>query len=228
MKKKDLEKAIEAFDDSFSHATKGALLETRQAFSYEDLCVLVDVLPQGNRLVIVHLGLEGAAMRYGFSFVQGKPDGSGLSYDAPGSPSHLLDQESFKSVSAAEWAPYHQAYRDDIRVDRDGSGPVALDKNDPRAVVILWDDEIDEMYQATTDSATGPFRLVLSSVSLYHGDGDGGPEGQRHGVAFHVEERQAGGWEPMLDDTDHPASAYAFKAADFGILCPPRCNHFQR
>lgn len=72
-------RALQDFTDHFRHATAGSLSSTRQHLLYEELQLLMDVLP-GHRLVVVHLGLDGNAMVYGLSFVRGTPSGGGLDF----------------------------------------------------------------------------------------------------------------------------------------------------
>lgn len=221
--------ALLDFTGHFRHATAGALSSTRQHLLYEELQLLVNVLPAGDRLVIVHLGLDGNALMYGFSFVRGTPSGGGLDFPQPAAPSHFLDEGYLRSITAAEWHPLRTAYRTQLMVDRgDGAGFAPLTDTDPLAVTLPWDAEIDEMHRTTVEGATGPFRLGLSSVGVAHDGSDGGPEGFRHGVAFHVERRHITGWTAMLDDTLYDDAPFRFKADDYGGLCPPGCSRFAR
>ncbi|MBK7940620.1 MAG: hypothetical protein IPJ87_01870 [Flavobacteriales bacterium] len=222
-------RALQDFTDHFRHATAGSLSSTRQHLLYEELQLLMDVLPAGHRLVVVHLGLDGNAMVYGLSFVRGTPSGGGLDFPQPDAPSHFLDGGYLRSITATEWQPLRTAYRTQVMVDRgDGGGFAPLTDTDPLAVTLPWDAEIDVMYRSTVEGETGPFRLGLSSVAVTHDSSDGGPEGFRHGVAFHVEQRRITGWTVMLDDTAHDGAPFRFKADDYGSLCPPRCGRFER
>lgn len=221
--------ALQDFTAHFRHATAGTLTSTGQHLLHEEMKLLVDVLLAGDRLVIVHLGLDGNALVYGLSFVKGTPSGGGLDHTDPGTPSHFLDKGYLRSITAAEWQPLRTAYRTQMHVDRgDGQGFGPLTDTDPRAVVLPWDAEIDRMFQSTVLGESGQFRLALSSVGVRHDSTDGGPEGFRHGIAFHVEQRRITGWFPLLDDTDHPGAPFRFKADDYGSLCPPRCGRFER
>lgn len=213
----------------FRHVTAGALQNTQQHLPYEAMRLLADKLPTGDRLVMIHLGLDGNSMAYGFSFVRGTPSDDGLDYVDPGAPAHLLTDGELVPISLEEWQPLHEAYREYVLVDRgDGHGFVPLGENDARAVVLAWDTEIDEMYRMTVQGESGPFRLMLSSVSVRHDTSDGGPAGFRHGVAFHVEEEREPDWVPLLDDIDHLVGPFRFKSSDYGNLCPPRCARFVR
>ncbi len=221
--------ALLDFSDHFRHATAGALTSTRQYLLHEEMRLLVDVLPAGDRLVIVHHGLDGNALVYGLSFVKATPAGGGLDFTDPGAPSHFLDKGYLRSITAADWQPFRTAYRTQVLVDRgDGHGFVPLTDTDARSVTLPWDTEIDVMHGTTVQGETGPFRLALSSVSVRHDDSDGGPEGFRHGIAFHVEQRRITGWYPMLDVSTYDQAPFRFKADDYGSLCPPRCSRFQR
>jgi hypothetical protein len=108
-----------------------------------------------------------------------------------------------------------------------GNGPQPVSTGDAHAVLLPWAAEIDAMFKQTTDGETGPFRLMLSSVSVVHDASDGGSAGFRHGVAFHVEQEVDGSWEPMLNNEDK-VSLYHYQAIDYGNLCPPRCRKFSR
>lgn len=225
----DHTQALQDFTAHFRHVTAGTLTSATQNLLHEEMKLLVDVLPAGDRLLIVHLGLDGNALLYGFSFVKGIPSNGGLDYADPGAPSHFLDKGYLRSITAAEWQPFRTAYRTQVHVDRgDGHGHAPLTDTDPRAVVLPWDGEIDRMFQSTVLGETGPFRLALSSVTVRHDSADGGPEGFRHGVAFHVEQRRITGWFPLLDDINHTGAPFRFKADDYGSLCPPRCSRFER
>lgn len=201
----------------------------QQSFLHAELKALVSVLAGTERLVIIHLGLQGTMMRYGFSFRAGTAGEDGLDYTEVGDPTHILEDSDFEPITPLEWKPFHDAYRAHVHLKRGNEAPVHITDLDAKAVVLHWDKEIDRMFQETTKDIKDDFRIKLSSVSVHHIGADGGPVGYRHGVSFHCERKLfLSGWTPMLNDDHDQVVIYHYKAADYGNLCPPRCRKYKR
>ena len=226
MTEKDFNEAHKAFLDRVLYQGNSSLTDDQKSFLHGELKALVSDLAGTERLVIIHLGLEGTMMRYGFSFRVGTPSGNGLDYTPADNPTHILDDSDFKPITPLEWKPFHDAYRADVYLKRGDGAAVKVDDNDAFAVVLHWDEEIDKMYQQTTNGIKDDFRIRISSVSVEHDHSDGGRVGYRHGVSFHCERKVLLGWKPMLDDD--MVVIYRNKAADYGNLCPPRTGRFER
>jgi hypothetical protein len=195
------------------------------SFLYSELAALVGVLPGPFRLVIIHFGLEGTRLRYGFSFRTATEIRPGVySYVESPEPTHVLVETDFRLADASTWNTLRNDYFREVKVKRTSSGVFDdLNGSDGLRVVIPWDGEIEKMYQDTTHGVSDDFRLVIDSVSVDHGVHMVN-EDFRHGAAFHVE-RKDGGWSRMLSD-NHEVTIYKNRAADFGNLCPPSCDEY--
>lgn len=223
----ELDEAIAAFVQRVRHAIAGALQQTQRPLAYENMRERADELSEGDRLVVVHLGLHEDQMRYGFSFAKGEWQEDELIFTQPDHPAYLLVNGDLIPISAQDWAPMHEAYRANIVLQRASGAHEPIGDNDAHAVTLRWDDEVKMMYAVTTAEESGPFRLVINSVSVPHDGSDNGPTGYRHGVSFHVEAMRGQVWVPLVDDEPH-AETFQYRAADHGSMCPPRCSKWRR
>lgn len=231
----EFDRAESAFDEHFRIGGSAQIRYEWHSFLYSELEDLVSTVPGQHRLVVIHYGLEGDKLRYGFSIVEGTPvPGSGLafSYTPSPDPTHILLETDFVEVDLGKWAALRQEYMDRVKVRRT-AGPVFEDllSTDALRVVIPWEDEIFLMFRETTNGIDDSFRVAVDSVSLEHPaqehEGLASPAGFRHGVAIYVERKSFFGWNRMLDNDNH-ATIYKNRAADYGNLCPVRCNYYER
>jgi hypothetical protein len=220
--------AHQAFLDRLSYLGTSPLQADQQHFLHAALKAVMDTLTGNERLLITHLGLEGTAMRYGFSVRKGSPRDGGLDFDPIGDPTHILDNGAFLPITPLAWKPFHDAYRTKVYLTREGGAPVPVGPDDARAVILHWDKEVDRMYRETSKGVADEFRMMLSSVAVEHDSKDGGPAGYRHGVSYHCERNGVAGWRALLNDTPYTLDIFYYKAADYGNLCPPYTNRFQR
>ncbi len=221
-------KAVLEFMDRVLYDGSSSLKDSQQGFPHAVLEQLVSTLSGKERLVTIHLGLEQLSMRYGLSFCAGRPTPDGLEYDAAEEPTHILKNNSIQALAPGSWHSMQDTYFEHVHLKRGDGAHVELDKTDTRMVTLHWDKEIDRMYQETTRNLNDTFRLVVSSVSIDHDASDGGHAGYRHTVSFHCEQKITLAWKPLLNDKHDPSSIFNFKAADYGVMCPPRCTKFKR
>ncbi len=221
-------KAVSEFKDRVLYDGSSTLEDGQQGFQHSVLQQLVSVLPGQERLVTIHLGLEQRNMRYGLSFHAGTHTDAGLEYDTAVEPSHILKNNSILPLAPGSWHAMHDAYFEHVHLKRGAGAAEKVDTTDAHMVTLHWDKEIDRMYEETTRNLNDTFRLVVSSVSVEHDASDGGHAGYRHAVSFHCEQKATLSWKPLLNDKHDPSAIFNFKAADYGVLCPPRCTKFHR
>jgi hypothetical protein len=230
----EFDRAESDFDTHFKINGTGNIKNEWHSFGFAELQALVNMVPGEHRLVIVHYGLDGDKLRYGFSVVNGTPvPGQQLAftYTPSPNPTHVLISTNFYAVGPGAWNTLRSAYLENIKVRRT-AGPTFEDltATDALRVVIPWEDEILHMYAETTHEVSGNFRVALDSVSMVHTaqthEGRTSIAGYRHGVALYVEHEGVFGYTRMLDN--HVLTIYKNKAADYGNLCPVRCNYYER
>lgn len=220
--------AVSEFKDRVLYDGSSPLEDAQQGFPHAVLEQLVSTLSGKERLVTIHLGLELRTMRYGLSFCAGRPTTDGLEYDPAMEPTHILKNNSILALAPGSWHTMQDTYFEHVQLKRGAGAPEKVDKSDARMVTLHWDKEVDRMYQETTRNLNETFRLVVSSVSVEHDASDGGHAGYRHAVSFHCEQKITLNWKPLLNDKHEPSAIFRSKAADYGIMCPPRCTKFQR
>lgn len=224
--------------DHFLVNGQDQMLDTLQHFPFTQLQALADGIKEELRFVVVHFGLDKGAMRYGFSFTYGEPrtpeEDKPMRYDYQlpiAEPTHILVASALITVDPEDWARYRSNYLADMQCKRTNGGSfVALGATDALRVILPWESEVLAMYETNTQGA-GTYRMVIESVSVEHEaetvGGKTSPAGFRHGVAFYVEVEVQGNWERMLDDVPDPVGVYKNKSADYGNLCPVRCNYYE-
>lgn len=230
MTRTEFDTAVQAFGQHFMVAGTTPITNAAQTFTYATLAPLVTAVPGDFRLVVVHYGLEGTGMRYGFSFTNAVYDPVADKYVHPfqADPSHILAPDgSMPPVNGDTWRPLRDAYRNQVQVKPTAeSGFLPLVGTDALRAKLPWDAQLEHMYKDTTDGITGTFRMLLASVSIIHPpmseDGQTSPAGYRHGVAFHVEQFHAPNWVRMLSNKPEN-KPFKNRAADYGTLCPVNC-----
>ena len=238
MTRSEFDAACKNFDDHFKISGIRSVELEEQKFEFGDLDNLASVLPATDRLIIVHFGLYGDTLRYGFSFVKGTRNGDSLDYTDYAEPTHILYDSKFEPIDdAAVWDGLRKAYLEKIKVERTDAAPafVGLTPFDALRVVLPWDDEVELMYEQNIKDRRGPFKMVLDSVSTIHAADPldvNAPVGYRHSVAFYLEERTFLGYKRLLEDPANPpavppaVATYRDRAADYGNLCPVRCGKY--
>lgn len=242
MSESEFDEASKAFDDHFRRDTGNSIKEELAHF---DLGQLLQHLPEApvtpnDLLIVVHYGLKGDKLRYGFSFHEGQREANGdLTYGTPSFATHLLENGLIKEVEEADWAAMRLDYVAGVNVKRTSDTTDTFKSlvvgQDAERVVFPWRDELFEMYKANVADRSGPFRVVMNSISMVHPlethDGTSSIAGHRHGVAFYMEELD-GVWGRLLSDTRVVVSHlpkitnYRDRAADYGNLCPVRCGRY--
>jgi len=209
---------------------------------YDDLEALANQMTgETRRFLVIHFGMDQSTLRYGFSFVAGdeqpQSPGTPARYAYRGwkdYPDKMLVGNTLQDVTAAQWRSMRDTYKIHMRVDREGDGRFTrLADNDALRVILPWESEVSTMYRHNARFPAETYRLIIDSVSQYHDDShtDGtlhSPLGHRHGVAFYMQYHDNGRWHRMLDDDIDEVVIYRNKAADYGNMCPVRCNYYQQ
>ena len=203
---------------------------TAQRFTFGELVDLVDEIDEPYRLVVVHYGLVGDDLQYGFSFNHGKKvDGKDVyTYDKQENPSHLLTPAGFVPIAAVDWEPMRKDYKDIMWTKREAGAFEPLTDVDALRCVFPWKAELLPLY--TDNYVSGVYRMVVESMSRFHEEqeGDEGTKsvkGYRHEVAFYMEKYVEYTWVALLGDGTETAP-YRNRAADYGNLCPVRCKTY--
>lgn len=241
MTEKEFDDAASAFDDRFKVDGTRPIDYEERTFPFTELTQYLPPAPHDDVVVVIHYGLEGYILRYGFSFIRAtRESGTGdLLYTKPTTATHMLKLGKIDPVDQQAWADMRARYMEHVHVWR-GNAPEDFQPfvagKDAEMVIFPWRDELLKLYDDNTLGRSGRFQMVIDSISLEHEEEEYNSNksiaGHRHGVAIYMEHYGPLGWERLLANPQIVISRlsaipdYRDRAADYGNLCPVRCGRY--
>lgn len=235
------------FNDAFRLVDKSRVQTIEHTIPWDSLVEkLPKVIPDHDRAVAFHYGMEGGKFHLGWSYrYVDQAQNSQNRYDMtdPGNEIHEMVAGAVKTVPKDDWIwkyqldPAVDSYFNDIEINRLVEGSTTnhwdpVNASDVNSCTFLWEDRLWELMNDNRPEFPNTKRLhLVVNCSATWRMGSDAKNHLYHTLCAHLRIIPAAGpIRNLISNTPHGQNdgRYYMRGANYGNLCPIRCNEMQK